>query len=122
MEATSVSQSATLADAFQDLDVFAIKARDTLEIARQFNAKLQTQSQNLEPEEARLVRGSLMSLGLNSTGAPTVNSGGEQELVQEVASVLQGSRRGANSLMKSRGIVGLDEVWGAWMRFRGVCE
>lgn len=121
LEATSLSQSASLAGAFQDLDAFAIKARDMLELARQFNAKLQTQGQNLEPEEARLVRRSLMSLGLNST--TTVSSAvGDVELLQELATVLQGSRRGASSLMKDRGIVGLDEVWGAWMRSRGVCE
>jgi len=122
MEATSLSQSASLAGAFQDLEAFAIKARDMLELARQFNAKLQTQTQDLEPEEARLVRGSLMSLGLSSTSSATsaIGGGGEEELVQELAAVLQGSRRGGNSLIKDRGIVGLDEVWGAWMRTRGV--
>jgi ESCRT-II complex subunit VPS36 len=123
MEATSLSQSASLAGAFEDLDAFAIKARDMLDLARQFNVKLQAQSQDLEPEEARLVRGSLMSLGLNSTSSATsvLGGGGEEELVQELAAVLQGSRKGANSLMKGRGIIGLDEVWGAWMRSRGVC-
>ena len=120
MEATTLSQSASLSGAFQDLDAFAIKARDMLELARQFNSKLQAQSETLEPEEARLVRKSLMNLGLNSNSTAT-SAVGEEELVLELATVLQGSRKGASSLMKDHGIIGLDEIWGAWMRSRGVC-
>lgn len=96
-----------------------------LELAQSFNARLQGHNQaTLEPEEAKLVRGSLMSLGLNSTSSSTstIGGGGEEELVRELATVLQGSGRGRNSLMKDRGVIGMDEVWGAWMRSRGVCR
>ena len=42
-----------------------------------------------------------------------------QELARELASVLQGDHVNGG-LMRERGIVALDEVWGAWNRARGV--
>lgn len=52
-----------------------------------------------------------------------------EELAQELSRVLQGSkdddgpsRRGNRNMgmMKERGIIALDEVWGGWNRARGV--
>jgi ESCRT-II complex subunit VPS36 len=53
------------------------------------------------------------------------------ELARELASVLQGRRNGeggesrniratGTGMMKERGIVALDEIWGGWNRARGI--
>lgn len=47
-----------------------------------------------------------------------------EELARELAGVLQGrtgdEKGGKSGMMKDRGIVALDEVWGGWNRARGV--
>ncbi len=47
-----------------------------------------------------------------------------QELARELAGVLQGDgsdgRKKEVGMMRQRGIIGLDEVWGGWNRARGV--
>ena len=50
-----------------------------------------------------------------------------EELARELARVLQGSwddgpEHKAGGIMKERGVIGLDEVWGGWNRARGVGE
>lgn len=99
-----------------------------------------------EPEEAAFVRSSLANLGLTMKNAPVtadmINDEREfiQKLAKELASVLQvdndsegrgddrwdessdGKSKRSRGLMKDRGIVGLDEVWGGWNRVRGVGE
>jgi len=52
------------------------------------------------------------------------------ELARELAGVLQGRRNGeggesrnratGTGMMKERGIVALDEIWGGWNRARGI--
>ncbi|KAG2135359.1 EAP30/Vps36 family-domain-containing protein [Suillus bovinus] len=84
-----------------------------------------------EPEEAKFIRSSLAQLGLQMSNAPVTldmirdERRWVEELARELARVLQGSPddipgQKSVGIMKERGIVGLDEVWGGWNRARGV--
>lgn len=89
-----------------------------------------------EPEEATFIRSSLSQLGLQMSNTPvTLDMIRDErrwidELAQELARVLQGpkddegppGRKGARDMciMRERGIIALDEVWGGWNRARGV--
>lgn len=84
-----------------------------------------------EPEEAKFIRSSLAQLGLQMSNAPVTldmirdERSWIEELARELARVLQGSPddipgQKSVGVMKERGIVGLDEVWGGWNRARGV--
>ncbi|KAH0834123.1 EAP30/Vps36 family-domain-containing protein [Lanmaoa asiatica] len=58
-------------------------------------------------------------------GSARTRESGWKELARELARVLQGSwdegpEQKTGSIMKERGIIGLDEVWGGWNRARGV--
>jgi len=71
------------------------------------------------PEEATFIRSSLAQLGLQVSNVPVTNDmitdekKWVNELARELAEVLGG-------MMRDRGIVALDEVWGGWNRARGV--
>lgn len=71
------------------------------------------------PEEATFIRSSLSQLGLQMTNVPVTNDmiKDEDKWVSELAKELAGVLKG---MMKDRGIVALDEVWGGWNRARGV--
>jgi ESCRT-II complex subunit VPS36 len=84
-----------------------------------------------EPEEAKFIRSSLAQLGLQMSNTPVTldmikdERKWIEELARELASVLQGSSddtpgQKSVGMMKKRGIIGLDEVWGGWNRARGV--
>ena len=81
--------------------------------------------QVVEPEEATFIRSSLAQLGLQMTNAPVTQDmvrderSWLEELARELAGVLQGSGTG-EGMMRKRGIIALDEVWGGWNRARGV--
>lgn len=85
-------------------------------------------TQAVEPEEATFIRSSLAQLGLQMTNAPVTldmirdERRWIEELARELAGVLQdnGGRDKHEGLMRKRGIVGLDEIWGGWNRARGV--
>lgn len=85
-------------------------------------------TQAVEPEEATFIRSSLAQLGLHMENAPVTldmirdERKWIEELARELAGVLQSgdSRNGHEGIMRKRGIVGLDEVWGGWNRARGV--
>jgi len=102
----------------------------------------ETQSSNLfstttlvpstEPDEAKFIRSSLVQLGLQMPNAPVTldmirdERKWIEELARELAGILQGSpddipgQKSVVGIMKDRGIVRLDEVWGGWNRARGV--
>lgn len=117
-------------DAFQDLEALRVKARDMVKLAAELNEKLTAASRssttsNLpEPEEATFIRSSLSQLGLQMSNTPvTLDMMKDErrwfeELARELAGVLQGTTRAG--IMKERGIIALDEVWGSWNRARGV--
>ncbi|KAF9235016.1 EAP30/Vps36 family-domain-containing protein [Melanogaster broomeanus] len=84
-----------------------------------------------EPEEAKFIRSSLAQLGLQLANAPVTADMMRderkwiEELARELAGVLQGSTdegpgQKPVGIMKERGVVGLDEIWGGWNRARGV--
>ncbi|KAI0370971.1 hypothetical protein BV20DRAFT_966072 [Pilatotrama ljubarskyi] len=82
----------------------------------------------VEPEEATFIRSSLAQLGLQMTNAPVTQDMVRDErnwyesLARELASVLEGTgvKGRGEGMMRKRGIIGLDEVWGGWNRARGV--
>lgn len=129
-------------DALQDLEALMVKAKDMVRLAAELNEKLtaasaaaSTQSPlslasspmspSTEPEEATFIRSSLSQLGLQMSNAPvTLDMMKDErrwieELARELGHVLQGSKEGGG-MMKDRGIIALDEVWGGWNRARGV--
>ncbi len=83
----------------------------------------------VEPEEATFIRSSLAQLGLQMANAPVTQDMVRderkwfEELAKELAGVLEGSgAKGGEGMMRKRGIIALDEVWGGWNRARGVGE
>ncbi|KAI0075151.1 hypothetical protein K474DRAFT_1646878 [Panus rudis PR-1116 ss-1] len=102
-----------------------------------------TGSTIIEPEEATFIRSSLSQLGLQMPNAPVTldmirdERRWHEELARELAGMLQGNgsvgkplswdkskrdyeQEQGGGMMRNRGIVGLDEVWGGWNRARGV--
>jgi ESCRT-II complex subunit VPS36 len=104
------------------------QAGEMVALAKSFNRSLmehEAQRQAL-PEDAQFIIGSSMArLGLvGPTPAAATSENGKEEkwladLTKELATVLTGND-GNGGLMKARGMIALDEVWGAWNRARGV--
>lgn len=136
----------TVRSALQDLEALMTRARDMVELTSSLNAKLTAQEEHRarlnalhpelplpsslidEPEEAKFIRSSLSQLGLQASAVTQdmVKDDKEwfEQLAKELGSVLVGGRndkgKEQEGLMKDRGIVGLDEIWGGWNRARGV--
>jgi ESCRT-II complex subunit VPS36 len=135
--------------AFQDMEALMLKARDMVTLAAELNEKLTALSASKsntqqtptwspyrsaeEPEEATFIRSSLSQLGLQMSNAPVTMDMMKderkwlEELARELGRLLQGSWNSVVSranrsggIMKNRGIIALDEVWGGWNRVRGV--
>lgn len=122
VNASAKGQQDHLTDALQDLQALMAKAKDMVHLAADLNNKLtaaRAAPTASEPEEATFIRSSLSQLGLQMQNAPVTldmikdERKWFEELARELARVLQG-------IMKDRGIVALDEVWGGWNRARGV--
>ena len=116
-------------DALQDLEALRVKAKDMVKLAAELNEKLTVAStsrswNSSEPEEATFILSSLSQLGLQMSNTPvTLDMMKDErkwfdELARELAGVLQGTTKAG--IMKERGIIALDEVWGSWNRARGV--
>jgi len=128
-----------MTDALRDLEAFMVKARDMVRFAQDLNDRLSattsstassspySSSLSSEPEEATFIRSSLSQLGLQMANAPVTldmikdEKTWEEQLVRELADVIQGSGS-SKGILRGRGIIGLDEVWGGWNRARGICE
>jgi len=127
-----------MTDALKDLEAFMVKARDMVRLAQDLNDRLSattssatsspySSSLSSEPEEATFIRSSLSQLGLQMANAPVTldmikdEKKWEEQLVQELADVIQGGGT-SKGILRGRGIIGLDEVWGGWNRARGICE
>ncbi|KAG6830935.1 hypothetical protein H0H92_013863 [Tricholoma furcatifolium] len=141
VESSAQGRKDGMLDALQDLEALSIKAKDMVRLAAELNEKLTAisaipESQLLsssiappEPEEVTFIRSSLSQLGLQMSNAPVTldmmkdEKKWIEELARELAQVLQGSmpsNRGGGGMMKTRGMIALDEVWGGWNRARGV--
>ena len=113
-------------DALQDLEALRVKAKDMVKLAAELNEKLRvaSTSRSSEPEEATFILSSLSQLGLQMSNTPvTLDMMKDErkwfeELARELGGVLQGTTKAG--IMKERGIIALDEVWGSWNRARGV--
>jgi ESCRT-II complex subunit VPS36 len=129
-------------DALQDLEALMVKAKDMVRLAAELNERLTATSTtaaaalesgqtptlipSTEPEEATFIRSSLSQLGLQMANTPvTLDMIRDErkwisELARELGCVLQGDGKANAGIMKHRGIVALDEVWGGWNRARGI--
>ncbi|KAJ3512696.1 hypothetical protein NLJ89_g3369 [Agrocybe chaxingu] len=129
VESSAQGRENNMKDALQDLEALMVKAKDMVKLAAELNEKLTAASSSAaatEPEEATFIRSSLSQLGLQMSNAPvtldmmTDERKWYEELARELARVLQGLPGSNNGMMKERGIIALDEVWGGWNRARGV--
>ncbi|TFK47161.1 hypothetical protein OE88DRAFT_1772963 [Heliocybe sulcata] len=79
-----------------------------------------------EGEAANFIQTSLAQLGLSMTNAPVTQDMMKderkwmEELARELSGLTQQERKKTSGIMRGRGIVALDEVWGGWNRARGV--
>ncbi len=147
VDVTAAAAQTNMEDALKDLEALMVKAREMVRLAEDLNERLTAASSSdtasrapspslsastpttaMEPEEATFIRSSLAQLGLQNAPVTLDMIRDERkwvdELARELASVLQGTGGKAGTeqgaIMKERGIVGLDEVWGGWNRARGV--
>ncbi|KAF7296548.1 GLUE N-terminal domain-containing protein [Mycena chlorophos] len=135
VESNAEGRSANMSEAFQDLEALMVKAADMVRLAGDLNERLTavTAAPNAlgssvpEPEEATFIRSSLAQLGLHISNTPVTQDMIQDErrwlesLARELAAVLQGgSGSGRGGLLRDRGVIALDEVWGGWNRARGV--
>ncbi|KAI0706725.1 EAP30/Vps36 family-domain-containing protein [Cerioporus squamosus] len=149
VETTAATSQSNMEDALADLEALMVKWKDMVKLAQDLNERLTAAStpapgmslvpgappggattlstQAVEPEEATFIRSSLAQLGLQMSNAPVTQDMVRderkwfEELAKELASVLEGGgAKGGEGMMRKRGIVALDEVWGGWNRARGV--
>lgn len=124
-ESSAKASRSDMSDALKDLEAFMVKTRDMVRLAQDLNDRLSATKSSSEPEEATFIRSSLSQLGLEMKNTPVTldmikdEKKWEEELVHELADVIQGNGP-KKGIMKGRGIIGLDEVWGGWNRARGV--
>lgn len=139
------NRSANVSSAFADLEVLMVRAGEMVKLAQSLNEKLLSSQRTNPPigsaekaqqeKEATLIRTSLVQLGLPAPALTSdmVRSDHEylEGLARELGALLtghpgvKGKGREVEGLMvgsKGRGVIGLDEVWGLWMRARGVGE
>ncbi|WVQ99330.1 hypothetical protein IAU59_006462 [Kwoniella sp. CBS 9459] len=145
MDINAKSQDQHMKSAFADLEALMLRAGEMVRLAQSLNSKLTTNQQSItssgagQPteEEATMIRTSLVQLGL---AAPALTQDMVRDerryhegLAKELGELLTGRYSGGGSgtgeagntdgLMlgvQGRGVIGLDEVWGLWMRARGV--
>ncbi|OCF60551.1 ESCRT-II complex subunit VPS36 [Kwoniella mangroviensis CBS 10435] len=132
IDLNSKSHSNHISEAFADLEALMLRAGEMVRLAQSLNSKLTTQlnsSTTNQPkpteEETTMIRSSLVQLGLNSPAVTKEMIRDEQRyhqgLAKELGELLTG--RNGEGLMvgrDGRGVIALDEVWGLWMRARGV--
>ncbi|WVR06971.1 hypothetical protein IAU60_004008 [Kwoniella sp. DSM 27419] len=133
MDLNARSQDAHMQSAFADLDALMLRAGEMVRLAQSLNTKLTQAQQSSAPgsqpteEEATMIRTSLVQLGL---AAPALTQDMVRDekryhegLARELGELLTGRAGREEGLMvgqAGRGVLGLDEVWGLWMRARGV--
>ncbi|KAJ3807367.1 EAP30/Vps36 family-domain-containing protein [Lentinula aff. lateritia] len=143
VETNAQNRDTDMSNALQDLEALMVKAKDMVSLAAELNERLTAStttannpyssvpsSTPTEPEEATFIRSSLSQLGLQMENTPVTLDMMKDErewieqLARELANILQGSEKVPSSssggMMKKRGIIALDEVWGGWNRARGV--
>ncbi|KAI0684553.1 EAP30/Vps36 family-domain-containing protein [Cytidiella melzeri] len=144
VSSNATTSQSNLEDALQDLEGLMVKAKEMVRVAEDLNERLSASTAAaaasapsgapapsvVEPEEATFIRSSLAQLGLQMENAPVTQDmikderRWAEELARELAGVLEGHGGkggfGNGGMMKKRGVVGMDEIWGGWNRARGV--
>ena len=141
MNLESKAKDDHMQDAFKDLEVLMVRAGEMVQLAQSLNARLTAQqassSGSVSEEDATLIRSSLVQLGLPAPALTQDMVRDERRyhegLAKELGHILTGTEtasgsqigkgEGKSGLMvgkKGRGVIALDEVWGLWMRARGV--
>jgi ESCRT-II complex subunit VPS36 len=145
LKVSSDTRQTNLSSAFADLEVLMVRAGEMVTLAKSLNDRL-TSSQKAgkgdsalpgnaqeREEEATLIRSSLVQLGLPAPALTSDMVKSDEEyhkgLAGELGALLtgskaeaagKGSREGLMLGKEGRGVIGLDEAWGLWMRARGV--
>ncbi|ODO08108.1 hypothetical protein I350_03692 [Cryptococcus amylolentus CBS 6273] len=123
------AQDSHMQHAFADLEALMLRAGEMVKLAQSLNQKLSAQQSGngsgATEEEATMIRTTLVQLGLEAPALTKEMAKTKLDyhegLARELGGLLTG--RGESGLMvgeKGRGVIGLDEVWGLWMRARGV--
>ncbi|WVQ67732.1 uncharacterized protein L199_005936 [Kwoniella botswanensis] len=132
IDLNSKSHSNHISEVFADLEALMLRAGEMVRLAQSLNSKLTTQlnsSTTNQPkpteEETTMIRSSLVQLGLTSPAVTKEMIRDEQRyhqsLAKELGELLAGrNREGLMVGRDGRGVIALDEVWGLWMRARGV--
>ncbi|WWD17362.1 hypothetical protein CI109_101803 [Kwoniella shandongensis] len=137
MDLSAKAQDEHMQSAFADLEALMLRAGEMVRLAQSINNKLTQQQASASAsgggpseEEATMIRTSLVQLGLAAPALTKEMVRDEKRyregLARELGGLLTGHRDrggGNEGLMvgkKGRGVIGLDEVWGLWMRARGV--
>lgn len=137
MSLESKSQTSHMSTAFADLEVLMVRAGEMVNLAKSLNDRLTLQQKNgtspsdkMREDEATLIRTSLVQLGLPQPALTNDMVRSEREyhkgLAKELGALLTGrdgkskEKEGLMVGKDGRGVIGLDEVWGLWMRARGV--
>ncbi|KAK4684902.1 ESCRT-II complex subunit VPS36, partial [Tremellales sp. Uapishka_1] len=109
----SKSKDETMQDAFKDLEVLMVK------LAQSLSSKI---SYSTSADDTTLIQTSLVQLGLPSPALTQdmVRSANDGKYFDGLARELSGILVGKHGIMLQRGVISLDEVWGLWMRARGV--
>jgi ESCRT-II complex subunit VPS36 len=143
LSTTTQTTSDSLSSAFTDLEALMTQAGAMVKLAGDLSAKLASveaaaaaipggTASAAQPEDAAFIRSSLAQLGMTLPGGAAVATAADGDerawhvqLARELATVLQGSTdprapSHGKGIMTDRGVLTLDEVWGAWNRARGV--
>ncbi|EJD43582.1 hypothetical protein AURDEDRAFT_114644 [Auricularia subglabra TFB-10046 SS5] len=121
---TSANQSTdTVASALRDLEALAAQAKSMVALASNLSARLQQSQSKLsaaDAEASSFIQKSLYNMGLALPDGPVMQDSlnNEKKWTDELAGEVAGLLR--EGLMGGRGMVGLDEIWCAWNRARGV--
>ncbi|KAG8920743.1 hypothetical protein FRC00_009578 [Tulasnella sp. 408] len=140
-ESTARVENEALSASLRDLEALMAKAKQMVQIAQTLNEKLTAQEEaqrglsagspsataTTVPEEATFIRSSMARLGLPSMAVTQDMVKDENQyiegLAKELGGILTGSGKagsGRGLMGEHNGIMGLDEVWCAWNRARGI--
>ncbi|WVQ82293.1 hypothetical protein IAT38_004421 [Cryptococcus sp. DSM 104549] len=140
MDLSARAQDEHMQSAFADLEALMLRAGEMVRLAQSLNSKLTQQQASASAssgaglgtqpteEETTMIRTSLVQLGLAAPALTKEMVRTEKAYFEGLAKELGGLLTGrggevGGGLMvgeKGRGVLGLDEVWGLWMRARGV--
>ncbi|WWC89383.1 uncharacterized protein L201_004306 [Kwoniella dendrophila CBS 6074] len=132
MDLNIKEQSNDISEAFKDLEILMLRAGEMVKLANSINSKLLSSSNNdTSEEETTMIKSTLVQLGLNQPAITKEMIKDEKKfhisLAKELGQLLTGKindesnkQEGLMIGKNGKGVIALDEVWGLWMRARGV--